>query len=245
MEERLLPQRDISIIRERFPNDVDFKIALEKVEAGEPLAYVVGEWYFYGLTFKLNRDCLIPRPDTEHVVEKAAELIPPGGSFIDLCSGSGCIAISVLSTRKDCVGVAVEISDGAFEALTENAELNGVSERLNAVKADVFEYLPVDKYDCVISNPPYIRTDVVEELDVSVRDYEPRLALDGGADGMRFYRRILTAYRERLKENGCFVFEIGYDQREDITALSCRLGYSECKVFRDYGGNDRVAVIRL
>lgn len=244
MEAPRLSQRDIDLLREHFPNEEDFGKALSRVEMGEPLAYVIGEWYFYGLTFKLNQNCLIPRPDTEHVVEKAAELLPRGGRFIDLCSGSGCIAISLLYARKDCIGEAVEISDGAIEALTENAAMNGVSERLKAVKADIFEYALAEKYDCVISNPPYIRTDVVEQLESSVKDYEPRIALDGGDDGMRFYRHILTAYRNSLTENGCFVFEIGYDQREEMIALSDQLGYSECMIFRDYGGNDRVAVIK-
>jgi len=238
-----ISEREMSLLRERFTDEGELLTAIEKVKNGEPLAYAMGEWYFYGLTFKLNRDCLIPRPDTEHIVEKAIELIPKNGRFIDLCSGSGCIGISVLHYRPDTVGDALEISQKAFEISVKNAEINGVSPRFHPVRGDIFEYIPGEKYDCVISNPPYIRADIIPTLDESVRDHEPIRALDGGEDGMRFYRFILENYRERLNEGGCFVFEIGYDQREDIISLSREAGYSYCHVTKDYGGNDRVAVI--
>lgn len=239
----IIDQRELSILQEAFPSEEEFRSAVERVEKGEPLAYVLGEWYFYGLTFKLNSDCLIPRPDTEHIVEKAIELLPHGGRFIDLCSGSGCIGISVLHARTDTVGDAVEISPEAYAVSVENAEINGVSERYHPVCGDIFKYITDEKYDCVISNPPYIRSSVIPTLDPSVKDHEPVRALDGGESGMDFYRFILMAYRSRLNDGGCFVFEIGYDQREDISALATELGYSSCKVSKDYGGNDRVAVI--
>ena len=237
--------RDLSLLREKFADENGFHAAVERVENGEPLAYVLGEWYFYGLTFKLNGDCLIPRPDTEHVAEKAIELIPQGGRFIDLCSGSGCIGISILYNRPDAVGDALEISPEAYAVSVENGEACGVSERYHPVCGDIFEYLPKGKYDCVISNPPYIRSAVIPTLDTSVKDFEPIRALDGGESGMDFYRFILNKYREHLTDGGCFIFEIGYDQREDITALANELGYGYCRVIKDYGGNDRVAVIKL
>lgn len=239
-----ISERDLSLLRERFPQREELTAAVERVETGEPLAYVLGEWYFYGLTFKLNGDCLIPRPDTEHVVEKAIELIPRGGRFIDLCSGSGCIGISVLRSRPDTVGDALEISPLAHGKSLENGEINGVSDRYRPICGDLFQYVPEGVYDCVISNPPYIRSEVVLTLDSSVKDYEPIRALDGGESGMDFYRYILKTYGERLKDGGCFIFEIGYDQREDIIALALELGYGYCRVTKDYGGNDRVAVIR-
>lgn len=239
-----ISERDLSLLREKFSDNGGFTAALERVEGGEPLAYVLGEWYFYGLTFKLNGDCLIPRPDTEHIVEKAIELIPRGGRFIDLCSGSGCIGISVLRYRPDTEGDALEISPLAYGKSLENGELNGVSERYHPVCGDLFLHRPERTYDCVISNPPYIRSDVVPTLDGSVKDYEPLRALDGGVSGMDFYRYILTNYNEYLADGGSFIFEIGYDQREDITALARELGYGYCRVTKDYGGNDRVAVIR-
>lgn len=239
-----ISERDLSLLREKFSDRGEFTAAVERVEGGEPLAYVLGEWYFYGLTFKLNRDCLIPRPDTEHTVEKAIELIPRGGRFIDLCSGSGCIGISVLRYRPDTVGDALEISPDAFAVSVENGEINGVSERYRPVCGDLFKYVPAERYDCIISNPPYIRSSVIPTLDASVKDHEPIRALDGGECGMDFYRYILTAYRDALADGGSFIFEIGYDQREDIIALARELGYGYCRVTKDYGGNDRVAVIR-
>ena len=239
-----ISERDLSLIREVFPLEADYLRAVERVENGEPLAYVLGEWYFYGLTFKLNNDCLIPRADTEHIVEMAIGLIPRGGRFIDLCSGSGCIAISVLHNRPDLQGDAVEISPEAFAISCENAVLNGVSDRFHAVNGDIFKFTTEEKYDCIISNPPYIRSEVIPTLDSSVKDYEPMRALDGGESGMDFYLFILREYRNMLKNGGCFIFEIGYDQREDICRVARELGYGECTVTKDYGGNDRVAVVR-
>ena len=240
----IIDQRDLSLICEKFTDENELKAAVERVENGEPLAYVLGEWYFYGLTFKLNGDCLIPRPDTEHIVEAAIGLLPKGGRFIDLCSGSGCIGISVLHCRPDAEGDALEISPNAYSVSVENGESIGVSKRYHPVCGDLFRYEPSGKYDCVISNPPYIRSDVIPTLDSSVKDHEPLRALDGGESGMDFYRYILKEYREHLADGGCFVFEIGYDQREDITALAEELGYGYCRVTKDYGGNDRVAIIK-
>lgn len=239
-----ISERDLSLLRESFTDEDELRLAAERVENGEPLAYVLGEWYFYGLTFKLNTDCLIPRPDTEHIVEKAIELLPRGGRFIDLCSGSGCIGISVLHSRPDTVGDALEISRDACGISIENARLNGVLDRFNAVNGDLFAYTNDKEYDCVISNPPYIRSSVISTLDGSVKDHEPLRALDGGESGMDFYRYILTEYREKLTDGGCFIFEIGYDQGEEITALAREMGYGYCRVTKDYGGNDRVAVIK-
>ena len=126
----------------------------------------------------------------------------------------------------------------------ENGEINGVSERYHPVCGDIFEYRPDGEYDCVISNPPYIRSSVIPTLDASVKDHEPLRALDGGESGMDFYRYILKTYGDRLTPNGCFIFEIGYDQRKEITALADELGYGYCRVTKDYGGNDRVAIVK-
>lgn len=237
--------RELEILKEHFKSEAELESAVERVEKGEPLAYVIGEWYFYGLTFKLNSACLIPRPDTEHVVETAIAFVPENGRIADLCCGSGCIAISVLAHRDDCMADAFDISEAACEMTRINAHLNGVDTRLNAVNADVFKLKLRKDYDAIISNPPYIRTDVIPTLDCSVKDYEPVIALDGGEDGMDFYRRILSAFRCSLNDGGRFIFEIGYDQGEQLKALANELGYSYCRVTKDYGGNDRVAVIGI
>ena len=234
-----LNNRELQILAEHF-DDKNLRHAINRVENGEPLAYVIGEWYFYGLTFKLNGDCLIPRPDTEHVVEKAIEIIPKNGRFIDLCTGSGCIAISVKKHRADLNGFALDVSNGAIEMAKLNAELNGVT--LEFLHEDVLTYIPqTEPLDAVISNPPYIRTDVLAELDVAKT--EPIIALDGGEDGLIFYRKIIKTYLPKLKQNGTFIFEIGYNQGEEISALAQTNGLS-CEIFKDYGGTDRVAVLK-
>ncbi len=234
----VIDKRELELLREKF-SDTELDGAIARVQSGEPLAYVIGEWYFYGLTFKLNRDCLIPRPDTEHVVDKAIELIPKGGSFIDLCTGSGCIAVSVKKHRPDTTAYALDISAGALEAAALNAKENGTE--IELVQADVLAAKPNAELDCVISNPPYIKTDVLDSLEVSKS--EPVLALDGGADGLVFYRQIIKTYAPALKKDGCFIFEIGYDQGADIRALAEQSGFG-CEIYKDYGANDRVAVLK-
>ncbi len=240
---------ELEILKEHFCGD-ELVGAIKRFESGEPLAYIIGEWYFYGRTFKLNTDCLIPRPDTEHIVEKVMELLPKDGAFADLCTGSGCIAVSVLAERSDASAIAVDISDNALKMASLNAALNGVpcsngldhKKRISFLQKDVFELtLPNKTFDVIVSNPPYIRSEVIPTLETV--QHEPKLALDGGSDGLDFYRHIVSYFSLALKENGVFVFEIGYDQREDISAIAKENGFI-CEVFRDYGGNDRVAVLR-
>jgi release factor glutamine methyltransferase len=236
-----MTNRELEFLKEKYSGDA-LNEAIERFEGGEPLAYVLGEWYFYGLTFKLNDACLIPRPDTEHIVEKSVETIKKGGVFADLCTGSGCIAISVLANRPDLTCSAYDISEKALEKARENASLNGVSERADFVQADVFELeLAEGSLDCIISNPPYIQTYVIDTLETVQR--EPRIALDGGADGLDFYRHIIEHFTPALKPDGCFIFEIGYDQGDAIRALASSHSLS-CSVFKDYGGNDRCAVLK-
>lgn len=200
-----------------------------------PQAYVTGKAYFYNEEYIVTSDVLIPRPDTERVVDKVIEYLPDGGKLLDLCTGSGCIAISVLCAKKDCTAVAVDISEAAIDIAEKNAAFNNVAERIKFITGDVNTLDITGKYDIIVSNPPYIRTNVIAELDVSVKDYEPVIALDGGEDGLDFYRTIL----KRFKNAGLIIFEIGYDQADDIRQLC-----GECAIYKDYGGNDRVAVIR-
>ncbi len=203
-----------------------------------PEAYITGKAYFYREEYVVRPGVLIPRPDTERIVEKLVELLPPGGHFTDLCCGSGCIGISALCERTDATASAYDISDIAVATSAENAEKNGVTDRYTVKKGDIFD-LQTEETDIIVSNPPYIRRDVIPTLDPSVKDHEPILALDGGDDGLDFYRSILDRFTPRL----CYVFEIGYDQREDINRLAKERGMV-CEVTKDYGGNDRVAVIR-
>lgn len=235
-----LSKLEETILREKFPTDDEFFAAAKRLEGGEPLAYIIGEWYFYGETYKVSPDCLIPRPETEHIVDELIKKLPKNGAFADLCTGSGCIAISVLVHRPDLKAIAVDISKKALDIAKINAELNGVSDRLTLIKADIVSEDPLKglKLNAIASNPPYIRTDVIETLSVQVK-HEPVLALDGGCDGLDFYRVIFEKYRANLHDNGFIICEIGYDQGESIKSLF------SCEILKDYSGNDRIALLNI
>lgn len=234
-----LSKRESDLLAEQFGGGEAFENAVKRVENGEPLAYVLGEWYFYGLTFKVDENCLIPRPDTEHIVEKTISFIPRNGAFADLCTGSGCIAISVVKNRPDVTCVAYDISNGALEKARENAFLNETA--VDFRQADIFSLTFSEKsFDAIASNPPYIPSDVIPTLETVQK--EPVTALDGGSDGLDFYRHIVSHFGCALKDGGAFIFEIGYDQAKAIRAIADENGF-ECEITKDYGGNDRVAFL--
>lgn len=217
--------------------------ALARRLSHEPLQYILGTWAFYRQTYRVSPDCLIPRADTEVLVEEAVRRLPQGAYFADFCTGSGCIAISTLAERLDTRALAVDLSAGALQIAQENAVRNGVSGRLSFLRADLLTAAPADlgSFDAILSNPPYIRTDVIDTLSAEVRQ-EPRMALDGGSDGLVFYRALLRLARECLRPGGFCLFEIGYDQGAQIRSLAAVSGFS-CAVRRDLGGQDRVAVL--
>ena len=217
--------------------------ALEKRACGYPLQYIIGKWWFARCEFEVDENCLIPRPDTECLVEEAVKLLPRNASFADLCTGSGCIAVSIADLRPDTRGVAVDLYPKTLEIAKKNARRNNVADRLDFVLGDVLsgDVLGEEKFSAIISNPPYIRRDVIDTLSREV-SYEPRAALDGGEDGLIFYRAIVEKYQKNLSESGRFIFEIGYDQAEDIRAIAEENGFS-CNVKKDLGGNYRVAVL--
>lgn len=233
-----LSRLEEKLLREKFSDDEAYNKAIERLENGETFAYVLGEWYFYDETYKVTPDCLIPRPETEHLVEWLIGNLPQNGVFADFCTGSGCIAISTLAHRKDLTALAVDISDKALDIARDNAVLNGVSERISFVQADILndEFLGGRKFDVIVSNPPYIRSDVIDTLSVQVKN-EPRIALDGGDDGLDFYRVLFSKYTDNVKQNGAVICEIGYDQGQ---ALNDLFG---CRIMKDYSGNDRIALL--
>lgn len=213
-----------------------------RIENGELPAYVFGRKYFYRSYFEINRDCLIPRPDTERAVEAAVSLLPENGRFADLCTGCGCIGLSVLLERTDSSATLVDISPGALDAAKKNAKALEVSDRARFILTDILSDDSIGGvYDVIVSNPPYLRTDEINKY--PSLSAEPRIALDGGGDGLVFYRRIITAFAKNLKKDGCFVFEIGYLQAVDIKKLASDHGF-DCSISKDYGGNDRVAVLK-
>ncbi|MBQ8357413.1 MAG: peptide chain release factor N(5)-glutamine methyltransferase [Clostridia bacterium] len=231
------------LLCEKWPGGVPHDVVLRR-ESGYPVQYILGEWDFYRETYEVSEDCLIPRPDTEHLVEQAIKRLPEGATFLDLCTGSGCVAISTLCARPDTTAVAVDLFDPTLALAQRNAKRNGVADRLTFLKADVLQAPPKDlgKFGAILSNPPYIQNAVVPTLQREVH-FEPQAALCGGADGLDFYRSILQNWRHLLVPDGFFLFEIGYDQATALSELGAALGLS-AEVFRDYGGNDRVVYLR-
>ena len=224
-------------------DDRILKEALDRRVGGYPLQYIIGKWWFWNCEFDLDESCLIPRPDTEIIVDKAIHMLPQGAVFADLCTGSGCIAISVLHSRPDMSADAYDLFEQTARMAKYNAEKNHVSDRVKVYVGDVKSgnLLGEKKYQAIISNPPYIRRDVIKTLGREVL-HEPAVALDGGIDGLDFYRAIMDNFSGNLTESGFFLFEIGYDQATDIKGLAEERGYL-CEIFKDFGGNDRAAVI--
>ena len=217
--------------------------AIEKRCSGYPLQYILGKWWFWDCEFFVDESCLIPRPDTESIVERAVKLLPKNAKFADLCTGSGCIAMSILNTLKNSYADAYELYDKTLDIARKNAIHNKVDSRFCGILGDVLSpaLLGKKKYDAIISNPPYIRSSIVPTLNSDVL-CEPHAALDGGEDGLIFYRAILDNFAQNLNDGGMFIFEIGYDQGDDISRLASERGMS-CELFSDLGGNVRGAVI--
>lgn len=216
----------------------------------EPLQYILGEWDFCGCTFRVTPDCLIPRPDTEILVETAIKALPRDARVADLCTGSGCIAVATLLHRPDVTADALELYPQTLALAVENANRNGVSDRFTPVEADLLGDGPAKLatralYDAILSNPPYIPTADIAALSPEVHK-EPIAALDGGEDGLVFYRAILRDYAPLVKPGGLILLEMAYNQAEDLKALAAQyLPEAPVEILRDLGGNDRVTKITL
>lgn len=231
------------IAAEHFHDKDELAAVLKRVENGELLAYIIGEWFFYRHYFKLNRDCLIPRPDTECLVEVALSKLGVGERFADLCTGSGCIGLTILDERPDCpLGLLIDIQEGALDAARENAAALSLTSRASFVHTDLLcdDPLGGERFGLIISNPPYIPSDDIAAY--PTLSAEPRIALDGGGDGLCFYRRFLSAFAKNLTEDGGFVFEIGFDQGDAMCTLASEQGFS-AEITKDLSGNDRVAYL--
>lgn len=204
-----------------------------------PLQYLTGVQNFMGLDFLVNEHVLIPRQDTEILVEEALRHLHDGMHILDLCTGSGCILISLLRYSNDCRGLGADISPEALTVAEENAKRLVPEEEIEFIKSDLYERVE-GMFDVIVSNPPYIPTGVIESLMPEVREHEPRLALDGCEDGLIFYRRIINESRAHLKGGGMLFFEIGFDQGAAVRELMEQAGFLEVKVSKDYAGLDRV-----
>lgn len=209
---------------------------------GLSVARIIGHKEFYGLEFALSPATLEPRPDTELLVDLALPALGKGGRLLDMGTGTGCIPIAILANRPDATAIATDLNPSALDMARQNATSNGVAERLEFRRGDWFgALLPADgRFDLIVSNPPYIASHVVENLSVEVREFDPRLALDGGPDGLAPYRIIAREAGDWLERGGAVMVEIGYDQGEAVSALFGDAGYGEIRVHKDLAGLDRV-----
>lgn len=207
--------------------------------SGEPLQYILGETEFMGLTFKVNDLVLIPRQDTETLVETVVKKIKDKEvRVLDIGTGSGCVGISIAKLCPNADVTLLDYSEAILEVASENAKLNGVNVKLE--HCDILEEIPEGKFDVIVSNPPYIETDTIFSLDNIVTSYEPPEALDGGFDGLLFYQRITEIAPEIMEENSYIAFEIGYEQGEAVSEILDEAEFSGIKVIKDPCENDRV-----
>ena len=220
----------------------EYKKGLERLLDGEPLQYITGFQEFMGLKFKISHNTLIPRQDTECVVEEAMKHLHDGMSILDVGTGTGCILLSLLKYSNDCTGQGVDISAEALETARFNAAKLGFDEsRAVFYQSDMFDSVE-GKFNMIISNPPYIKDKDIESLNVDVKNHEPITALSGGEDGLKFYRIIAKKAREHLTTGGVLVLEIGYDEGEDVKNLLLENDWKNVEIKKDLAGLDRTVI---
>ena len=222
----------------------------DRVIAGEPLAYILGEWEFYGLKLYVDRNVLIPRDDTCAVATLAIQralFLGKDPRILDLCTGSGCIGLAIASRVKDARITLADISKPALSVAKKNIALNHLTGRVSCIQADALGKASsfLGKFDMIVSNPPYITTQEMLELESSVRDFEPELALHGGEDGLIFYRSIAENYREALKPGGFLCFEIGDTQGDAVCEILELNGYTVLERSRDYNDRERAIIAQF
>lgn len=220
---------------------------VERHLRGEPLAYILGEWEFHGLRLRVTPDVLIPRDDTEAVCSLAidrARLLPKNPRVLDLCAGTGCIGLAIANRVRDARVTLGDVSPEAIRIAKLNTRENRLTGRVTCVTLDVKEPAPkfLGTYDLIVSNPPYVTAAQMEELDPSVRNYEPRLALYGGLDGLDFYRAIVKHYTPLLRPGGALCFEFGMNQEADVCQILMAGGYELKKLVRDTGNRARAVM---
>ena len=234
--------------REQFYRDMTLYVSGEmerRVEelvqrrmAGEPVAYIIGEWEFYGLPLDVSRDVLIPRMDTELLAERGilkARESGEGARVLDLCAGSGCVGLAIAANAPECRVVLGELSEGALRVCKQNIRRNELNARVTCLSVDALEApsSTLWDFDAIVCNPPYIPSGDIEALDVSVREYEPRIALDGGEDGLEYYRAIAEKWKPALRLGGALIFEVGLGQAEAVEDILEKNGFEEIKSSSD------------
>ena len=213
--------------------------------AGEPVAYIVGEWEFYGIPLDISPDVLVPREDTEVLADRAIRKTLDAGEgarVLDLCAGSGCVGLAVAANAPECRVVLGELSESALRLCKQNVRRNGLNARVTCMSVNALEppSSALWDFDVIACNPPYIPTDVIDTLDVSVREYEPRMALDGGEDGLDFYQFIAAKWKSALRLGGTLAFEVGYGQAEAVEQILLENGFENIIATPDTQGILRV-----
>ena len=261
LDARLLLEFITGFDRTRLLTDPDTTVSDKDAKAYEtvlskranhiPLQQLTGSCNFMGIDFAVNDKVLIPRQDSECLVEEVMRFAGDGSDMLDLCTGSGCLLLSLMHYKNNCRGVGVDISEDALNVAGRNLEMLRRDGGLNGgdavfLRGDLYDALSDHdkKFDYIISNPPYIRSDVISTLMPEVRDHEPRIALDGGSDGLEFYRRIISGAPEHLANYGMLFLEIGFDQAEDVSRILADAGFEDISVVKDYSDNDRVISAR-
>ena len=206
--------------------------------AGEPVAYIIGEWEFYGLSLDVSRDVLIPRMDTELLAERGilkARESGEGARVLDLCAGSGCVGLAIAANAPECRVVLGELSEGALRVCKQNVRRCELNARVTCLSVNALE--PPNSalwdFDAIVCNPPYIPSGDIPALDTSVKDYEPRIALDGGIDGLDFYRAVAERWKSALRLGGSLIFEVGIGQAPDVEDILLKNGYEDVKTLPD------------
>lgn len=230
----LLVHGDREVTEEQLQSYVNY---IEQRSHRIPLQHLTGTQEFMGLTFAVNEHVLIPRQDTEILVEEVMKELHDGMRILDMCTGSGCILLSLLQYSNDCIGIGADISVQALEMAEKNCAALGLS--ADFIQSDLFEAVE-GRFDIIVSNPPYIRTAVIDTLMEEVQKHEPYIALDGKEDGLFFYRKIIQSAGTYLYRGGRIYFEIGFDQAKGVSELLAQAGYREIQVMKDYAGLDRV-----
>lgn len=238
--------RNTMIFGDEVSRSPELYYAIQRRLRREPFNYIYGDAGFYNEVYITTPAVLVPRQDTELLVDYAVKSLPRGARFLDICTGSGCVAISVLSNTTDTTALAIDISADAIEVAKRNRTLNLGEKnegRLTLAVADALEFECDEKFDAILSNPPYISERVYNELAPEIF-YEPRIAfVGGGEDGGDFYRALTARYKRSLKDEGFIAYEIGYDQAELLREIAGAEGFT-CEIIKDYSGNDRVAVLK-
>jgi len=216
----------------------------ERYLSGEPVAYLIGEWEFYGVPLDISRAVLIPRPDTEVLAARAIEMAQAYHEprVLDLCAGSGCIGLALAKHVPDARVLLGELDEEAIKVCRQNIRRNEMSGRVSVMRVNALEKPPrqIGEFDVIVSNPPYIPTADIETLDTSVRNHEPRLALDGGADGLDFYRAICERWRDALRPAGKLLFEVGIGQADAVLRMMRAGGFGDVQIVKDLGDIPRV-----